>query len=334
MTDEKSRRQPFRFKHRADLMRNITVGTEIVATAHAYHPDLIGLTRVVTKVQTDGFYSKIKGQPEHKWSTCNHGRGFFTPYSKASFYRFNGGTVQVLNPRLQDGSVLYEMEVYPPAPQINEQTNNVKKEDNSMNEWDHLRRQAERMKQEYPAGTRILLINMGKDPRPVEAGTRGTVKAVDDIGTVHCDFDNGRQLGLIPGEDSFRRLTEQELNAERIQKEADALLESFQKETARLSNVNDPISLHVSPDFQCDQTGGYPCSLVVNWNENKAWLQLNDSVALECEDITPYERGCAEWGIRDCWDAEDFNGMLMSLGEDAMDSAWMNPDEDEGLVME
>jgi hypothetical protein len=26
---------------------------------------------------------------------------------------------------------------------------------------------------------------------------------VDDIGTLHCTFDNGRTLGVIPGEDSF-----------------------------------------------------------------------------------------------------------------------------------
>jgi hypothetical protein len=24
---------------------------------------------------------------------------------------------------------------------------------------------------------------------------------VDDIGTVHCNFENGRRLGLVPGED-------------------------------------------------------------------------------------------------------------------------------------
>ena len=29
----------------------------------------LGLTRVVTKVQTNGFYSKIKDQSDHKWST-------------------------------------------------------------------------------------------------------------------------------------------------------------------------------------------------------------------------------------------------------------------------
>ena len=61
-------------------------------------------------------------------------------------------------------------------------------------------------KDTYPAGTRIVLDYMGDDPRPIEPGTRGTVRVVDDIGTVHCDFDNGRRLGLIHGEDSFHRL--------------------------------------------------------------------------------------------------------------------------------
>lgn len=55
---------------------------------------------------------------------------------------------------------------------------------------------------------------MGDDPRPVEDDMRGTVKYVDDMCTLHCDFDNGRQLGLIPGEDSFRKLTEEKLAEE------------------------------------------------------------------------------------------------------------------------
>ncbi len=83
-----------------------------------------------------------------------------------------------------------------------------------MNEWERNRRMAERYKESYPPGTRIMLLQMGDDPRSVEPNTRGTVKFVDDMGTLHCDFDNGRQLGVIPGEDSFRRLTEQELAEE------------------------------------------------------------------------------------------------------------------------
>ena len=83
-----------------------------------------------------------------------------------------------------------------------------------MNEWERNRRMAERYKESYPPGTRIMLLQMGDDPHPVEPNTRGTVKFVDDMGTLHCDFDNGRQLGLVPGEDSFRRLTERELAEE------------------------------------------------------------------------------------------------------------------------
>ncbi len=88
-----------------------------------------------------------------------------------------------------------------------------------MNEWERLHRQAECYKQKYPPGTRIELLSMGSDPRPIESGTRGSVAFVDDIGTLHCDFDNGRRLGVIPGEDSFRTLTEEEVLAESAQLE-------------------------------------------------------------------------------------------------------------------
>lgn len=83
-----------------------------------------------------------------------------------------------------------------------------------MNEFDKLRQTAKRLKENYPIGTRIMLLSMGDDPRPIESGTRGTVRFVDDIGTVHCDFDNGRALGLAYGEDHFRKLTEQEIKEE------------------------------------------------------------------------------------------------------------------------
>lgn len=53
-----------------------------------------------------------------------------------------------------------------------------------MNEYDRLYRQAQRYREMYPEGTRILLLHMGDDPRPVEDDMRGTVKYVDD--TVWC----------------------------------------------------------------------------------------------------------------------------------------------------
>ena len=64
------------------------------------------------------------------------------------------------------------------------------------------------MKRRYPEGSRILLVQMGDDPRPIPPGTKGTVLHVDDIGTVHCLFDNGKALGLIPDVDSFHLIDE------------------------------------------------------------------------------------------------------------------------------
>ena len=65
---------------------------------------------------------------------------------------------------------------------------------------------AEHMRTLYPVGSRILLVQMGDDPRPIPPNTMGSVVAVDDMGTVHCIFDNGRRLGLIPGEDVFHKV--------------------------------------------------------------------------------------------------------------------------------
>lgn len=105
---------PLEIHSLAALKRAIKPGTEIIATYHSKHPDTVGLVRVVTEVQTNGFYSKIKDQPDHKYSDCNHGRGFRTDYEKASYYQFDGTTVRVLDAMKGDGSVIMEFEVYEP----------------------------------------------------------------------------------------------------------------------------------------------------------------------------------------------------------------------------
>ena len=65
-------------------------------------------------------------------------------------------------------------------------------------------------KEKFPAGTRIQLDRMGDDPRPIPNGTKGTVSYVDDVGTIHCKFDNGRCLGVCPEVDSFHVIHDQE----------------------------------------------------------------------------------------------------------------------------
>lgn len=68
----------------------------------------------------------------------------------------------------------------------------------------------EMLKQRYPAGTRICLDSMENDPNPIPSGTMGTVVAVDDMGQLIMKWDNGRGLSLIPGEDRFHVIQQEE----------------------------------------------------------------------------------------------------------------------------
>lgn len=65
------------------------------------------------------------------------------------------------------------------------------------------RKMVDFIKEQYPPGTRIRLNSMEDPYAPVAPGTEGEVDFVDDIGTIHMKWDNGRALGIVPGEDSF-----------------------------------------------------------------------------------------------------------------------------------
>ena len=66
------------------------------------------------------------------------------------------------------------------------------------------REPVERLRQQYPVGTRITLNHMD-DPQAPPPGTKGTVVYVDDMGQIGVKWDNGSALSLIPGEDSFSK---------------------------------------------------------------------------------------------------------------------------------
>lgn len=71
------------------------------------------------------------------------------------------------------------------------------------------KRKVERLRQRYTEGTRICLDHM-EDLCPVESGTCGWVQFVDDAGTLHCKFDNGRMLGVIPDVDKFHKIDQEQ----------------------------------------------------------------------------------------------------------------------------
>lgn len=59
------------------------------------------------------------------------------------------------------------------------------------------------IKREFKSGTRIKLIHMSDDIHPIPDGMLGTVDHVDDMGTVHVNWDNGRYLGVVLEEDEI-----------------------------------------------------------------------------------------------------------------------------------
>ena len=63
----------------------------------------------------------------------------------------------------------------------------------------------ERLRKEYPIGTRVELVQMD-DPQAPPIGTLGTVIGVDAVGTIHVDWDKGCGLGVTYGEDDCRRI--------------------------------------------------------------------------------------------------------------------------------
>ena len=58
----------------------------------------------------------------------------------------------------------------------------------------------ERIRKEYPRGTRVVLVRMEDLQAPPE-GTLGTVTGVDDTASIMVDWDNGSGLNVIYGED-------------------------------------------------------------------------------------------------------------------------------------
>lgn len=64
----------------------------------------------------------------------------------------------------------------------------------------------ENLRKEYPQGCRVELVRMDDPYRKLNPGEQGTVAGVDDIGTVHVEWDCGSNLGVAYGEDLCRRI--------------------------------------------------------------------------------------------------------------------------------
>lgn len=68
------------------------------------------------------------------------------------------------------------------------------------------RKTIELLKQWFPAGTRVELVSMNDPYAKLDPGEQGTVICVDDIGTIHVNWDCGSSLGVVHGEDFIRKI--------------------------------------------------------------------------------------------------------------------------------
>lgn len=61
------------------------------------------------------------------------------------------------------------------------------------------------MRKKYPEGTRVRLIHMDDEQAP-PFGTEGTVRGVDDSGSLMVSWDNGSGLNALWGVDIVQKL--------------------------------------------------------------------------------------------------------------------------------
>ena len=68
-------------------------------------------------------------------------------------------------------------------------------------------KQLNRIKEKYPKGCRVELVEMNDPYSKLKPGDKGYVNFVDDIGTVHIIWDNGSSLGAcIDDGDVIKRI--------------------------------------------------------------------------------------------------------------------------------
>lgn len=72
------------------------------------------------------------------------------------------------------------------------------------------RSKVERVRAQYPAGTRIQLQGLCNDEPGMYPGLCGTVVGVDDQPSLLMKWDNGRSLSLFPDLDSFSVIAQEQ----------------------------------------------------------------------------------------------------------------------------
>ena len=147
------------------------------------------------------------------------------------------------------------------------------------------RNKVERVRRQYPVGTRIQLHSLCNNERDMPPGLCGTVVGVDDQPSLLMKWDNGRGLSLMPFEDSFTVIQEQQHGTldEQLYDKLSQEQDTFRKEL-----------LALPPEQILDKAWEYlvreDILLTMEYNElddeqAKALLELPDAMSDLCDTV-------------------------------------------------
>lgn len=126
------------------------------------------------------------------------------------------------------------------------------------------------LRQQFPEGSRIKLREMRDDPCPVKPGSMGTLYHIDDSGTFHTKWDDGRELGLVLGQDSFSVLPPPV-----------HMLRLYMPMTATYYDEEDGLEVNITMDSR--EAAEYAPQIIAALQKERSWMEREADSQEEAE---------------------------------------------------